>query len=188
MTVTWTGNEIVPDRRERDVPRGAGFDNVPQSPSGTATRRAHCHTGLPREARCGLVSRRRRRPPACHRRGRRPSNPPPERLRRWDDAGSPKADQKAGDAGFRDRDSGRDSVRDSGHRERPRPRVLSRILSSPTFWDAGTPWRPGVPASHEQRGRAGGDWQGCDHAARAPAACVVAGTADLIALPVECPV
>ncbi len=90
MTVTWTGNEIVPDRRERDVPRGAGFDNVPESPSGTATRRAHCHTGLPREARCGLVSRRRRRPPACHRRGRRPSNPPPERLRRWDDAGSPR--------------------------------------------------------------------------------------------------
>ena len=39
------------------------------------------------------------------------------------------------------------------------------------------------PASHHRRGRSWVDWRGCDHADGAPAACLVAGAADRIALP-----
>ncbi len=113
-TAPGTRTETAPGRRERGDPRGAGFDNVPQSPPGTATRCAHCHTGLPREARCGPLLRQRRRPPARHRRGRSPSHSPPKRPRRWGDAGPPKADRKAGAVRTGNSDSGRDSVTDSG--------------------------------------------------------------------------
>ncbi len=61
-----------------------------------AVRPAQCRTGLPREERWGLLLRLRGRPPAFQRRGRRPPNPPPARPRRWCDAGSPEAAQKAG--------------------------------------------------------------------------------------------
>jgi len=76
---------------EETVPhRGAGFDIVPERPSGPASRIAQCHTGLPRGARCGLLIRLRGRPPACHRRGRSPLNQPTRdhadgaTLGRWD--------------------------------------------------------------------------------------------------------
>ena len=55
--------------------------------------------------------------------------------------------------------------------------------SSPAFRDAVTLLRPGVPASHHRRGRAWVDCEGCDHADGAPAASLVAGRADRIALP-----
>ena len=45
-------------------------------------------------------------------------------------------------------------------------------------------WRLRVTASPDQRGRAAGGGTGCDHADRAPAAYLVADTADRIALPV----
>ena len=54
--------------------------------------------------------------------------------------------------------------------------------SSPAFWAAGTQWRPGDPASHHRRGRAWERGEGCDHADGAPAACLVAGRADRVAL------
>ena len=61
---------------------------------------------------------------------------------------------------------------------------MFRIMpSSPAFWAAGTHWRPGDPASHHRRGRSWVDWEGCDHTDGTPAACLVAGTADRIALP-----
>jgi hypothetical protein len=56
--------------------RGAGSAFVPERPLGDASRSAQMPTGLPRGARCGLLSRRRGRPPACHRRGRSPHNQP----------------------------------------------------------------------------------------------------------------
>ena len=64
-----------------------------------------------------------------------------------------------------------------------RNRGPERFLSSPAFWAAVTLWRPSGPASHHRRGRSWVDWKGCDHADGAPAACLVAGTADRIALP-----
>ncbi len=57
--------------------------------------------------------------------------------------------------------------------------------SAPAFWAAVTLWRPGGPASHHRRGRALVAWEGCDHADGAPAAFLVAWTADCIALPRE---
>ncbi len=57
----------------------AGFDIVPDRPPGGASRKmsaqAQWRTGLPRRARCGLLSRLRDRPPGCHRCGRSPLNP-----------------------------------------------------------------------------------------------------------------
>ncbi len=85
---------------------------------------------------------------------------------------------------------------DAGWFSRPRIRIrpLSRSLplfrtmpSSSAFWAAVTLWRPGDPASHHRRGRSWVDWKGCDPADGAPAACLVAGTADRIALPVGAP-
>jgi hypothetical protein len=46
----------------------------------------------------------------------------------------------------------------------------------------------GFPASPEQRGRAEGDGNGCDHAARSPAACLEAGRTRREVIPVDCPV
>jgi len=70
-------------------------------------------------------------------------------------------------------------------RSLPRPLSLSlpRILLAPAFWSA-----HGGPASHHRRGRAGVNGEGCDHADGAPAASIVTGIADVMALPVECPV
>ena len=68
----------------------AGFDIVPDRPPGFAALPAQCPTGLPRDARCGLLSRLRGRPPARHRRGRSPFNQPTSdhadgaTLGRWD--------------------------------------------------------------------------------------------------------
>jgi hypothetical protein len=68
----------------------AGFDIVPDRPPGFAAFPAQCLTGLPRRARCGLLSRLRDRPPACHRCGRSPPNQPTSdhadgaTLGRWD--------------------------------------------------------------------------------------------------------
>ncbi len=78
---------------------------------------------------------------------------------------------------------------DAGWFYRPRIRPLSRSLSrtlpsTPAFWSAVTRWRPSDPASRHRRGRVWVDWEGCDHADGAPAACLVAGAADRIALPV----
>jgi hypothetical protein len=70
----------------------AGFDIVPHRPPGTAEPPAQCHTGLPREARCGLLSRLRGRPPARHRRGRSPSSvllSTTPMVRRWAAGGGP---------------------------------------------------------------------------------------------------
>ncbi len=65
-----------------------------------------------------------------------------------------------------------------------RHRGLGRCApSAPAFWSAVTPMRPGGPASHHRRGRSWVDWKGCDHADGTPAACLVAGRADRIALP-----
>ena len=73
-------------------------------------------------------------------------------------------------------------------RNRPLPRTLPRSLpSSPAFWSAVTLWRPSAPASHHRRGRSWVDWEGCDHADGTPAACLVAGRTDRIALPVGAP-
>ncbi len=74
-------------------------------------------------------------------------------------------------------------------RIRPRNRKRSRflILSSPALWSAEPLLRLSAPASPEQRGRVGEGFEGCDHAARAPAACLVAGRTEFTALPVECP-
>ncbi len=69
--------------------------------------------------------------------------------------------------------------RDSG-----RHRGLGRCApSAPAFWSAVTPMRPGGPAWLHRRGRWWVDWKGCDHADGTPAACLVAGRADRIALP-----
>ena len=61
--------------------------------------------------------------------------------------------------------------------------VGCRVTASPAFWSAVTLWRPSGPASHHRRGRSWVDWEGCDHADGTPAACLVAGRADRIALP-----
>ena len=80
----------APSERKTPPHRGAGFDIVPERPPGPAALPAQCHTGLPRGARCGLLSRLRGRPPACHRRGRSPSRLPTRdhadgaTLGRWD--------------------------------------------------------------------------------------------------------
>ncbi len=80
----------------------AGFDIVPHRRPGTAAPPAQCHTGLPREERCGLLSRLGGRPPAYHRRGRSPSKHHPRdhadgaTLRALGRQGVP-APQKAGD-------------------------------------------------------------------------------------------
>ena len=57
------------------------------------------------------------------------------------------------------------------------------LPSTPAFWVAVTLWRPSDPASHHRRGHSWVDLEGCDHADGTPAACLVAGTADRIALP-----
>ena len=61
-------------------------------------------------------------------------------------------------------------------------RSRTLISSTPAFWVAVTLWRPGDPASHHRRGRSRVDWEGCAPADGTPAACLVAGAADLIAL------
>ncbi len=63
-------------RKQTAPHRGAGSAFVPVRPPGRAARPAQMPTGLPREARCGLLFRPRGRPPACHRRGRSPLNQP----------------------------------------------------------------------------------------------------------------
>ena len=63
-----------------------------------------------------------------------------------------------------------------------RPRFM--VPSSPAFWAAVTLMRPSGPASHHRRGHSWVDGKGCDHADGTPAACLVAGAADRIALPV----
>ncbi len=65
---------------------------------------------------------------------------PFSRPRRWCDAGSPEADQKAGAEGNLS----------SRARIRPSSAVAVTVLSSPAFWSA-----YGGPASPDQRGRAG---------------------------------
>jgi hypothetical protein len=64
------------ESREATPHRGAGFDIVPDRPPGFAALLAQCPTGLPRDARCGLLLRLRGRPPARHRCGRSPHNQP----------------------------------------------------------------------------------------------------------------
>ncbi len=61
--------------------------------------------------------------------------------------------------------------------------VTDVAIASPAFWAAVTLWRPSDPASHHRRGRAWETGKGCDHADGTPAACLVAGRADRIALP-----
>jgi hypothetical protein len=61
-----------------------------------------------------------------------------------------------------------------------RPRFM--VPSSPAFWAAVTLMRPSDPASHHRRGHSWIDGKGCDHADGTPAACLVAGRADRIAL------
>ncbi len=59
----------VKETRKTPPQRGAGSAFVPERPLGGAARPAQMPTGLPRGARCGLLSRLRGRPPARHRRG-----------------------------------------------------------------------------------------------------------------------
>ncbi len=84
--------EAEPGHPDSAPHRGAGFDIVPERATGIAALRAQCHTGLPREAPCGLFFRLQGRPPACHRRGRSPSinqRTTTPMVRRWT-AGTPK--------------------------------------------------------------------------------------------------
>ena len=54
--------------------------------------------------------------------------------------------------------------------------VRSRVRAALSSGLLGRRVTPGVPASHEQRGRVVEEWKGCDHAARAPAASHKTGT------------
>ncbi len=65
-----SGTQSVASTREIAPQGGAGFDIVPERTPGIAALPAQCHTGLPRGAPRGLLSRRRGRPPARHGRGR----------------------------------------------------------------------------------------------------------------------
>ncbi len=67
-------------------------------------------------------------------------------------------------------------------------RSLYMVLSAPAFWCGGSLERPIAPASPDQRGRAMGAGEGCDHADRAPAAYLEAGRTDLERAPRGSPV
>ncbi len=88
--VPGTEQEAYEYLRENTPQRGAGSAFVPERPLSGAAHPAKVPTGLPREARCGLLLRLRGRPPACHRRGRSPCNQPTRdhadgaTLGRWD--------------------------------------------------------------------------------------------------------
>ncbi len=75
---TWCGSVTEADKGKRKTaPNGVPGTSLCRNHHPAPRRAAHNGaTGLPRGARCGLLSRLRGRPPACHRRGRSPSNQP----------------------------------------------------------------------------------------------------------------
>ncbi len=117
---------------------GAGFDIVPERPTGFAALPAQCQTGLPRRAHRGQFSRQRGRPPA---RGRRGRSPPRFPRATWDAMGVPE---------------GR-SRRNQGQRQRPvpgqRPRPGQRQRTEqPQDQRSPGPSGASLPARHEAAG------------------------------------